>query len=795
MYRLRTLGGAAVLRDGVLLDSFTGQRKLIALLAVLAVAGRRGISRDRIAALLWPESDMERARGSLKQSLHTLRRQFGTGDVVAGTAELRLNAEHLESDVEEFMTATEAGDHLRAADLYGGPFLDGFHLAGAPEFEHWLDETRAALAHQHADSLATLAGAAQQRGAFGEAATLWRRIQAQDPFSARAMVGLMEALDAGGERSAALRAGQAYETLMREELGVAGDAAVLSLIQRLRAAPSAPPAPSTPIQPATGASTSPPVPPESATGASSTSTSSAEASSSEVAHGIPEVSAAVPRRMRPGVALMVSLALVVVLLAVVVYWQAQPSGGRTQPDAASIAVIPFVNTSDHAENEHFADGLTDELISTLGTVQGIRVAARTSTFALKDRGLSARAFADTLGVATVIEGTVRRQADRVKVTAQLVDPTGNVVLWSESFDRRVEDFIAVQEEIALAIVGVLRGDLPASSSVRRRLPDRATVDAEAYDLYLRGRYNWDLPVHERLHQGVRFHQRAVERDPSFAPAYAGLAESYVNLAIYGYMPPPEALARAQVAADRALALDGDLVEALVARAYVQLSRVEFAGAEADLQRALTLNSNYPWAHHFYSLYLLMAGRPHEAERYNRQALILDPLSLPANATRGVVQAQLGNLAAAERELERALQLRSDFVLTLYYRGVVQAARGDDEAALHALQLAGQQAPDYPGLPGALARTLDRLGRDVEADSIMIQLEQRAATDPRARLNLALAHGAFGRIEDAVAILNDVRWDVPSLIGIRADPLLASLRSDARTARILQVLAGQQVSPK
>jgi tetratricopeptide (TPR) repeat protein len=135
------------------------------------------------------------------------------------------------------------------------------------------------------------------------------------------------------------------------------------------------------------------------------------------------------------------------------------------------------------------------------------------------------------------------------------------------------------------------------------------------------------------------------------------------------------------------------------------------------------------------------------------------------------------------------------MLTLYLFGVVQAARGDDEAALLALQQAGQQAPDFPGLPGALARTLERLGRGAEADSIMARLEQRAATDPRARLNLALALGALGRIDDAVALLNDVRWDVPSLIVLQADPLLARLRSDARTVRILQALAAQQASPE
>jgi TolB-like protein/DNA-binding SARP family transcriptional activator/Tfp pilus assembly protein PilF len=795
MYRLRTLGGAAVLRDGSLLDSFTGQRKLIALLALLGAAGRRGVSRERLAALLWPESDMERARGSLKQSLHMLRRQFGTTEIVAGSVELRLNEEQIESDVEQFMAAVQAGDSMRAVDLYGGPFLDGFHLTGAPEFEQWMEEHRALLARRHAESLEAVAHASQQRGAFTEAAALWRRLQASDPFSARAVTGLMETLVAVGERGTALRAGDAYVTLMREELGVGADAAVTSLLQRLRAMPPDPAARevATSGPPAAVVAANAPTPPGNVAIAPPARDAVTLGGQDANSHTTPASRDAAPA---PARSRTVQLAAFLMLAAAGLFtvWQLAQRGADAEPARTSIAVIPFANTSDNAADGYFADGLTDELISTLGRVEGLRVAARTSTFALKDRGLSARAFADTLGVAAVIEGTVRRQDGRLKITAQLVDPEDNRVLWSASFDRQVQDMIAVQEEIALAIVQVLQGQPPARSPAQPVAATRPAVDSEAYDLYLRGRYNWDLPTPDRLEQGVRYQQRAVERDPTFAAAHAALAEAYVNMAIYGYLAPDEALARANIAAERALELDANLVEALIARAYARLSQLDFAGAETDLRQALSVNPNYSWAHHFSSLHMMMVGRPEDAERHNRQALLLDPLSLPANATRGAVQAQRGNLPAAERELQRALRLRSDFTLTLYYLGAVQAARGSHQDAATALQHAARQAPDYPGLAGALAFTLRHTGHHAEADSIMSALERRAATDPRARLNLGLAHGALGRNDAAMAQLDDVRWDVPSLIGLRSDPLLAGLRSDPRCIRLLQSLAAQRSGP-
>jgi DNA-binding SARP family transcriptional activator len=217
------------------------QRKALALLALLADAGDRGISRDRVVAYLWPDSDEERARTALRQLVHVLRTLSGEPDLVVTAPELRLDASVVTSDVAEFRSADALGDSAGAVALYGGPFLDGFYLRGADEFERWVATERASLATRVSIHLERLANSAAEGGDPAEAAALWRRAATIEPLSARAAVGLMQALDALGERAAALRHARVYEALVRDEVGGAPDAAVSALAERLRMAGEAGP--------------------------------------------------------------------------------------------------------------------------------------------------------------------------------------------------------------------------------------------------------------------------------------------------------------------------------------------------------------------------------------------------------------------------------------------------------------------------------------------------------------------------------------------------------------------------
>ena len=234
MLRFKTLGGAAVEGDTGPVGGAAAHRKSLALLALLAVAGDRGISRDKLLAYLWPETDPDRAGHRLTQALYALRRDLKVGPLFLGSTELRLNAELMGSDVEEFVVARRAGQLERAIALYAGPFLDGFFLSGAPEFERWVDNERAGLARDYADTLETLAAEAVARGDLVHAAEWWRRLADHDPLSSRVTVHLMSALAAAGKRADAIERAGAYQGLIQRELDAAPNPAVLALARQLR---------------------------------------------------------------------------------------------------------------------------------------------------------------------------------------------------------------------------------------------------------------------------------------------------------------------------------------------------------------------------------------------------------------------------------------------------------------------------------------------------------------------------------------------------------------------------------
>jgi len=396
------------------------------------------------------------------------------------------------------------------------------------------------------------------------------------------------------------------------------------------------------------------------------------------------------------------------------------------------------------------------------------------------------AIAERLGVATMLEGSVRRDAERLRISVRLVQARDNAVLWSESYDVPMRDVFTVQEQVARSIADALNVRL--TSSVQNfSLVKRPTADLEAYELYLRGRHVRMRDTRDRLEQALAYFRGAIERDPGFANAYSGLAETYVNLANFGYVTPLEGFANADIAAERALELNPRLADAHTSHAYVLASRREFDRAEAGFRRALELNPNFPLGHHYYSLLLAMLDRTDEALEQNRRARSLDPLFTPAAANFGIILCQRGELAAAGTELSKALAVEPKFVLTLYWLGAVRAAEGSYSEAMQLLEGAARASPHFPGVQGSLAYVYARAGRQDAADSIVAMLEARA-TDDRGRTNLAFAYGALGRPDAAFVLLRQLEWAVPSMIGLRADPLLRSLRSDPRYAELVNDIA-------
>jgi len=450
--------------------------------------------------------------------------------------------------------------------------------------------------------------------------------------------------------------------------------------------------------------------------------------------------------------------------------------------ASSVAVLPFTNSSGDPAGESFSDGLTDELIDALGRVPGLKVAGRTSVFALRGKALDMRAIGDTLGVGSVLEGSVHRSGQRLKVSARLVGVSDNKVLWSSSYDRELKDVFAVQEEIARAIVAALSSQL-AASSANVQLVDPPTTDLAAYDLYLQGQFSTNQRSKDGLLRAIGLYERAIKRDPKYALAYVGLADAYVNMANFDFMSAADALPRARAAAEHAVALDDRLAAAQASYGFVLASQREFARADSAFRRAIALQPSYVWAHHFYSMLLVVLGNPGQAAEQNRLALESDRLAPPANAHRAAFYCLAGDYEGARRQLQRTLALAPRFQLALYYLGVVEAIEGRYDEAIVALQQAHQLSPGFPGVSAGLVYVYRRTGRQREADAVLTELHAMPDS-PRARINGGFAHAVVGELDEAFAVFDREEWDMPALIVLRVDPLLAAMRADSRYARLL-----------
>lgn len=606
MLRLNLFGAPAITAGGAPLPGRATHGRRLALLALLACTRGRSLSRDRAMALLWPESPTDRARAQLSDDLYILRSGLGE-DVVRSTGdEIALNADAILSDVVEFERLLEEKQPEQAVALVAGPLLDGFHLSDSPEFERWLDGERARLAARYAAALESLADAAEAAGDLSTATGWWRQLAAHDPFSGRITLRLMRALDANGDRAGAIRHARVHTTLLREELDAAPTPEVVRFAERLRVEPPTHPAPEP-----TGAQV---------TAATALATSG---EADDVAGPPPARPEAVPRTGRTGRSALRYAAAAIVLLAVAIVavralTDSPPAASRIAP---SIAVLPFVNLSADPDNTYFGDGLTEQIIATLSRVEGLHVAARTSSFRLRDRALDVRSIGDTLGVATVLEGSVRREGNRLRVTAQLIDAATGYHLWTGEYDGRPEDIIDVQMEIADAIARALRVQL---APVAHSAP---APDLEAYDFYLRALYLRNTLKPDELDQAIDLFDRAIALEPTFARAYAGKASVIAPAILFGYMPHEEGMSELRALVDRALELDPTLGEAHSALGIVRLFwDWDWAGAERSLRRAVALNPSDAHAYHHLANYFNVMGLPEDALAARSRSAELDPLN-------------------------------------------------------------------------------------------------------------------------------------------------------------------------
>jgi TolB-like protein/Tfp pilus assembly protein PilF len=355
----------------------------------------------------------------------------------------------------------------------------------------------------------------------------------------------------------------------------------------------------------------------------------------------------------------------------------QPSTEKPQP---SIAVLPFTNLSADKEQEYFCDGMAEEIINALSQVEDLRVVARTSAFSFRGKEIDIREIGKKLNVRTLLEGSVRKAGNRVRITAQLINVSDGYHLWSERFDRDLADVFAIQDEISLTIVDKLKVKLLGDE--KEKLLRRYTQNLEAYDLYLKGRYHWNRRTPEALRKAMVHFEQVIQKDPNYALAYAGLADCYSCLAQVYALPPKEALPKAKALAKKALEIDETLAEAHTSHALVLgWFDWDWVEAEKELRRAIELNPNYATAHHWFAFGLLMnLGRTSEAIEEINRALELDPLSLIINTAAGYVYLAVGREDKAIEQAEKILDMDSTFGFAYMILSDVNKRRGKyDEA--------------------------------------------------------------------------------------------------------------------
>jgi TolB-like protein/Tfp pilus assembly protein PilF len=467
-----------------------------------------------------------------------------------------------------------------------------------------------------------------------------------------------------------------------------------------------------------------------------------------------------------------------------VAWQftraSRGSAGPAVPAAPSVAVLPFVNMSPAKDDEYFSDGITEEVINALANVDGLRVVSRTSAFAYKNKNVSVRQIGEELAVATVLEGSVRREGNALRLTAQLINATDGYHLWSKTYDRELKSVFAVEDELARAIADALKPKLLKQPT----LVQQGTGNTEAHDLYLKGRHLWSKRTAEDLKEAMGFFQKAIAVDPDYALAHAGLADCYILIAEYTGAPPAEAVSKAKPHANRAVELAGDLAEAHASLGLIGIHDFEWATAEREFKRAIELRAGYASAHHWYALLLVSLGRFEEAEAEAQRALELDPASTIVNNVLGVVFYESRNYDRAIAAFRKTLELNPGFAPSREMLACAYAAAGRTREALAELDQIRASAAEHIAMRAwILATSGDAAGARRLKEDLDQRSDKMPAHHPAALgalyANMGEPERAFAELEKAYA---ERDW---MLRDVKVSPLWDPLRKDPRFTRLLQ----------
>lgn len=484
---------------------------------------------------------------------------------------------------------------------------------------------------------------------------------------------------------------------------------------------------------------------------------------------------------RPYITRKYAVALIAILVAglltgLYVYSRrGRPPSSSVVPPIQSVAVLPLVNLTGNPDQEYFADAMTEALTTELGKLSTLRVISRTSAMRYKQTKKSVPEIARELDVDAVVEGAVQRSGDRVAITAQLVYAPADRHLWAQSYERDLRDVLSMQREVAKQIAYEVQAKTVPNDS----RPTAHKVNPGAYEDYVMGRYAWENRSKESLFRALTYFQRALDKDPNFALAYAGEAEAYVPLAGLGLMPPREYFEKAKVAATKAIALDDSLAAAHSALGAVLGNQYRWQDSELEFKRAIELNPNYATAHLWYGFILEALGQQSANLAERKLAHQLDPLNFTASGAVGDAYFYLGQYDQAIAEYKRALELNPDFSVTRTNLGVAYEAKAMYAEAIAEYTRAG----NLPHLGHAYALSSNR----AKARAILKKLDEESKIHYVSPLSQAVVLAGLGENEEAISWLEKGEHENAALHHVNVNPAFAPLRSNPRFQQLVQRL--------
>ncbi len=459
---------------------------------------------------------------------------------------------------------------------------------------------------------------------------------------------------------------------------------------------------------------------------------------------------------------------------------------KAQVAPPAIAVLPFADLSHEKDQEYFCEGMAEEVINALAQVEGLRVVSRSSAFQFKGKGADIQEVGEKLHVTTVLEGSVRRAGNRLRIAAHLINVTDGFQMWSERYDCEMKDVFDIQDEISHAIVQALKVKLIGDQ--QQQLIRRYTDDIEAYQLYLKGRYHWNRRVPGSVGKAMEFFKQALDLDPNYALAYAGLADCYILPGYYAMAAPKDVMPLGKAAALRALEIDPNLAEAHTSLGTIAaVYEFNWPEAEAYFRRALEENPNYSIARYWYGIFALAPqGRLDEALRETKKGRELDPLSPAPSSAVGMMICYQRDYDRAIKELQKTLDLDPNFAVGNLYLGKIYYEQGRTAEGIAALQKARDVMGDSPVIIGVLGYYLAESGDREGAQKLLDRLNELAAQRYVPAQPYALIYSGLGENDLAFEWLEKAYGEQSSLlIWLKIDPTFDRLRSDPRCALLLQ----------